>query len=174
MFFHFIRGFAVALMLLGALPQAAQAGERRGQATVGDYLVGWLTMPRPAGERADVLLFTFVWKDPVPSRGVSEADWAFEAQRQGTDVFTLKQIMGREVYRPARGGVAICTASAVAKGLCGRKLGLSEAKRAEIAASVLRVDGRCTAAPFDPAFNRRMSNAAGAVDQIVVLRAKCR
>ena len=61
-----------------------------------------------------------------------------------------------------------------AKGLCGRKLGLSEAKRAEIAASVLRVDGRCTAAPFDPAFNRRMSNAAGAVDQIVVLRAKCR
>lgn len=174
MFSHFIRSFAVALMLLGAQPQAGHAGGRRGQATVGDYRVGWGTMPRPAGERADVLLFTFVWKDPVPSRGVSEADWAFEAQRQGTDVYTLKTIMGREVYRPARGGVAICTVSAIAKGLCGRKLGLSETKRAEIAASVLRVDGRCTAAPFDPAFNRRMSNAAGGVDQIVVLRAQCR
>lgn len=174
MFSHFIRSFAVALMLLGALPQAGHAGGRRGQASVGDYLVSWITMPRPAGERADVLLFTFVWKDPVPSRGGSEADWAFEAQRQGTDVYTLKTIMGREVYRPARGGVAICTVSAIAKGLCGRKLGLSETKRAEIAASVLRVDGRCTAAPFDPAFNRRMSNAAGGVDQIVVLRAKCR
>ncbi|MGD9919667.1 MAG: hypothetical protein AB7U46_16805 [Paenirhodobacter sp.] len=174
MFFHFIRGFGLALMLLSALLQAAQAGERRGRATVGDYLVNWGTMPRPAGERADVLLFTFGWKTGSASTGVSEADWAFEARRQGTDVYTLKTIMGRDVYRPARGGVAVCTMSAVAQGLCGRKLGLSEAERAGIAASVLRADGRCTAAPFDPAFNRRMSNALGAVDQIVVLRATCR
>ncbi len=167
-----ILGAFVVSLLAAAAP--AQARGLKGQAAVGAFQVGWGEYGKQPKGPEKTLLFVFSHKDPSVASGVSEADWAQEAKRQMVDVATLKSVLGRDVYRPAQGGVAICTMGAVKKGLCGKKLGLSERARAEMAGAILAKDGRCAAQGFDAAYHRAMAQALGAVDNILVLRATCR
>lgn len=169
-----LAGAVLAVVGFLAFSAAAQARALKGQAVAGDYVIAWSEMGKQPARGAKTLLFFFSWKDPAAAAGVSEADWAQEAKRQNVDVKTLKSVLGREVYRPARGGVAICTMGAVKQGLCGKKLGLSEKARAAMAAAVLAKDGRCAATGFDAVYHRQMAAALGAVDNIFVLRAECR
>lgn len=170
---RFLSCAILALAVVFAFSGAAQARALKGQAVVGKYAVGWGELGKQPARGPKTLLFFFAWKDPTVSGGVSEADWQKEAARQKMSVADLKSIMGSDVYRSARGGVAICTMGAVKKGLCGKKLGLSEKARAEMAAAVLAKDGRCASTGFDPVYHRQVGAALGAIDDILVLRAEC-
>lgn len=171
---RFLSWAVLALAIVLGVSGAAQARALKGQAVVGKYAVAWGEFGKQPAGGSKTLLFFFAWKDPSVGTGVSEADWQKEAARQKVSVADLKSALGGDVYRPAGGGVAICTMNAVKKGLCGKKLGLSEKARAEMAAAVLAKDGRCATSGFDAAYHRQMGAALGALDNILVLRATCR
>lgn len=172
---------ALGLGALGLLAACVGAGSgnfgagSKSEAIVGPYRVTWMKGPELTRQNDGLtpLMFMFAWASPADGSGVSEADWQREAALQGVDVYTVRTIMGPEVYNGKNGRLAICTIGAIDEGLCGHQLNLSVAQRAVMAQQALAAAPTCRWVGFDPAYNALVSNAAGAASHTLHVRADC-
>ena len=157
-------------------PGAGNLGSAgKSEAIMGPYRVTWMKGPELTRQQDGLtpLMFMFAWASPAAGSGVTEADWQNEATRQGVDVFTLRTIMGPEVYKSGAGRLAICTIGAIDAGLCGRQLNLSVAQRAAMAQQALGASQSCRWVGFDPAYHAMVANAAGTASHMLHVRADC-
>ena len=172
---------ARGLVVVGLLAACVGAGSGnmgsggKSEAIVGPYRVTWMKGPELTRQNDGLtpLMFMFAWASPAGGSRVTQADWQREATLQGVDVYTLRTIMGPEVYNTANGRLAICTIGAIDQGLCGHQLNLSVAQRAAMAQQALGAAQTCRWVGFDPAYNARVSNAAGAASHMLHVRADC-
>jgi len=175
-----MRGLLAGL-LIGMLWQAGPVGaevQRSGKARLGDMPVAWSTLKartaRAEGVVAPLSLILFTFSPMTKGSSVSEAQWAKEAARQGTDVATIKMILGSAVYVTREGNLASCTMGAIEKGLCGKARNLSVADRVQTAKSILEQSGTCRWGGFDEALHRRLAYQNGAADHTLWVVADCR
>jgi hypothetical protein len=168
-----------ACFLVFCLGQQALAGvTASGHATVGGAPVSWSTVSDEVAQSLGVepplslIMFTFV--PQVVSPAISDAQWASEAARQGTDVATIKMILGRSVYVTVEGHLASCTTFAIEAGSCGEVEVLSVPSRAAVAQSILEQSGECRWIGFDPALHERAAYQAGAEFASLWVAADCR
>ena len=126
------------------------------------------------GVEAPLSLVMLSFSPMVAGSTVSEAQWAKEAARQGTDVATIKMILGPDVYVTQEGNLAACTMIAIEKGLCGKARTLTVAQRAAAAQSILDQSKRCRWVGFDEGLHARASQAAGAQEFTLWVAADCR
>ena len=173
-----MRRMILACLLVG-LSQAALADVRAsGRATLGGAPVTWSTanakLARSMGVEAPLSLVMFTFSPMVTGSSVSEEQWAKEAARQGTDVATIKMILGPDVHVTKEGNLAMCTMVAIDEGLCGKARSLTVAQRAAAAQSILEQSRRCRWVGFDEGLNAVASRAAGAEAFTLWVAADCR
>lgn len=168
----------LACLLALCLSQPALAEKASGRAMVGEMPVSWGTvsgkMARSAGVEPPLSLTMFTFPPQVAGSAVSEAQWAREAARHGTDVATMKMILGSSVYATKDGRLASCTMFAIKKDLCGQVRSLSLESRAKAAQKILERSGKCRWTGFDPALHERMAQRAGAGSATLWVAADCR
>jgi hypothetical protein len=165
--------------LMFGLSQAASADiQASGRATLGGAPVTWSTasakLARSIGVEAPLSLVMFTFSPMVAGNSVSEEQWAKEAGRQGTDIATIKLILGPDVYVTKEGDLASCTMVAIDEGLCGKARTLTVAQRAAAAQSILEQSRRCRWIGFDEGLNATASRAAGAEAFTLWVAADCR
>jgi hypothetical protein len=173
---HILPLICSGLLGLSACDSAAPTSSIASQQTViNGFRVQWADGYQPPGTPDDgltPLMFTFASTTPVANT-ITEANWQREAARQGTDVYTLKSILGANVYMSDSGQVATCTAYAIENGACGGPLGLSETDRAAMAQQALAGSPDCRWVRFDPAYHAAIARAAGAGSFTLHVRAAC-
>lgn len=170
---------ALACVLIACLGQQAMADvSASGRATVGGAPVSWGAVSDDLAGSLSVVaplsLIMFTFPPQVASAAVTEEQWAREAARQGTDVRTIKMILGPSVWVDADGNLASCTMSAIESGRCGAVKVLSIESRAAAAQSILEQTGQCRWMGFDPALNDRATSMAGAASATLWVAADCR
>ena len=149
-----------------------------GRALVDGAPVSWGSVSaddaRGAGVAAPLSLLMFTFPVKVAGSAVSEADWQREAALHGTDIRTLRMILGDAVYLAADGRLASCTMKAISDGLCGKPRILSVETRSNVARTILEQSGKCAWTGFDAALHQRMAQSAGAEDATLWVAADCR
>lgn len=168
---------ALACVLLAGLGQPALA-DASGRATVEGAPVSWgaasddLALALGVAPPLSLIMFTF--SPQVASAAVSDEEWAREAARQGTDVRTIRIILGSSVYVTEEGNLASCTMFTIEAGTCGAVEILSIEGRAAAARSILEQTGQCRWTGFDPALHDRAAYRAGAESATLWIAADCR
>ena len=148
-----------------------------GEEQIGDFRVKWRTVDTyedRVTEGLTPLVFIFSSNVPQPDNGVTEDDWIKEAARLGMSVeMTKSTIHGGSAYKGPDGNLRTCTISAIQRGLCGRKLGLSIDQRTSMAKTLLDSSDKCQWVGFDARYNALASVQAGAEQFTLHVPAKC-
>ncbi|MBM1310567.1 hypothetical protein JQT66_10345 [Sulfitobacter mediterraneus] len=166
-----------ALFLTNCGATSGSSSKLGGDAKVDNYSVRWSAVPalqNRVQQGQTPLVFQFSSLGPSSSNGVTEQDWEREAKKRGMGVSDVKSVLfGGSAYKGPDGELRVCTISAIQRGLCGKKLGLSIAKRAEYAQRILAQNGKCRWTGFDPNYHARTAFSLGAEDFTLHVAAEC-
>ncbi|MFY0596747.1 MAG: hypothetical protein JXQ85_09975 [Cognatishimia sp.] len=167
-----------ALMLMACMSSTGgDASKLKGGATIDGFNVGWGAIPYLASSAPQghtPLIFTFTSLTSSYGKGVTEADWERRAKKTGMAVSDLKNLMGESAYKGPDGELRVCTIHAIQRGLCGKKLGLSVQKRADLARRALALSDRCQWVDFNAAYHTQAAYRLGAVDETLHVTAVCK
>ena len=167
----------LAITMIAGCGSSGHGAKLGGNAVSGNYNVKWGAFPQMqarVSKGLTPLFFSFSAMDPVDSNGVTQADWERRAARTGMSVSDLKAVVfGGSAYKGPDGELRVCTISAIQRGLCGKKLGLSVEQRAEIAKSIIDQSSVCRWVGFDPGYNRLTSYQLGAEEFTLHVAADC-
>ena len=167
----------LAISMIAGCGPSGHGSKPGGNAVSGNYSVKWgafRQMQSRVPKGLTPLFFSFNATGATDANGVTQADWERRAARSGMSVSDLKTVVfGGSAYKGPDGELRVCTISAIQRGLCGKKLGLSVEQRAEIAKSIINQSSVCRWVGFDPGYNRLTSYQLGAEDFTLHVAVDC-
>lgn len=176
-----LKSGAVLMCVLGLVGCGSTYGggsKAQGKAQIDGYSVSWgaiSALKDRVPQGLTPLMFRYSSLGGAPSNGVTQQDWEREAQKWGMGVSDLKStVFGGSAYKGPDGALRVCTISAIQRGLCGKKLGLSVARRVAYAERIITQSGQCRWVGFDPSYNARTARSLGAEDFSLHVAADCR